>query len=73
MNAKEHLSQIKRLNIQIRQKKEQLEELSVKAQGLRSFDYTADRVQSTQPIWQRGSTERRQCCGGGIVDATHGE
>lgn len=40
------MSQVKRLNIQIRQKKEQLEEISVKAQGLRSFDYTADRVQS---------------------------
>ena len=40
----------------IKQKKEQLEELNVKAQGLSSFDYSADRVQTT-PAGDQLSTD----------------
>lgn len=40
----------------IKQKKEQLEELNVKAQGLSSFDYSAERVQTT-PAGDQLSTD----------------
>ncbi len=49
MNVKTYLNQIRKLDILIRQKQEQLQELRSKAEGQGSVDYAADRVQ-TSPV-----------------------
>lgn len=48
-SAKEYLSQIRKLDIMIQQKVDQLQELQAKAEGVGSMDYSADRVQ-TSPV-----------------------
>lgn len=47
MRAKEYLQQLKRLDTVINQKKMELRDLRIMAQGLSSIDYSKDRVQTS--------------------------
>lgn len=47
MTAKRYLQEIYRLNIKIKQRTEQLNELKASASGFRAIDYSADKIQAT--------------------------